>query len=156
MLSEYNRKKSSESDMALSLAREELDSTAHKISKIVQFIMESDLSLDTVREEMRQLEAKKRSLEAQIKEIAANYNASAMSEVMIAELVRKFKDSIQNNNFQGCRQFLHSFVEKVVSFRDRVEIFFQVHLPNHDNNIFSQLKSMESKKTLREDYKRAG
>jgi site-specific DNA recombinase len=155
MVREYNDRKCAEFNMELSVVDEELTDISAKINKIVRFITESDLSLETVREEMKQLELKKRSLEAQIKEMTVIDNASFVSEMMIAELVNRFKNSLQDRDISECRQFLHFFVEKVVSFRDRIEIFFKIHIPDNED-IFSQLKSEELTKTIREQYKQTG
>jgi len=153
MLSEYNDRKISETAFIMDAAQEELDDISNKINKIIQFIMESDLSIETVREEMKQLEVRKRSLKAQIKEISTSNNTTILAEEMIRELVHKSKESVQNRDIQECRQFLHSFVDKVLSYRDKVEIFFKIHVSDNTNDFFSQMKSEECTKTLRKEYK---
>jgi site-specific DNA recombinase len=157
MLSDYNQKRLSESSMAFELANEELDEINRKIGKILHFITESDLSIDTVKEEMKQLEAKKYYLEGYIHEISLNNNVALMSETMITELIIQSKESIKNRNIQDCRSFLHSYIDKVISYPNRVEVFFKIRIPDDDStDTLSQLKSERRKRTLHEEYTQAG
>ena len=72
---------------------------------------------------------------------------------MIRDLASKSREAVQSRNLPECRQFLHSFVEKVLSHRDRVEIYFKIHVSYDTNVAFSQLRSEECKRALREEYK---
>jgi site-specific DNA recombinase len=152
MLSEYNDRQREETEIALDSAQEGLDDVNSKIEKIVRFIMESDLSLETVKDEMKQLELKKRSLEARIREISLTNNTAVLSEGMIVELVNKTKESLTNRNIPECRQFLNAYIEKVVSHRDRVEIFFKIHVSDDGNDTLSQFTSGKDRKTLQREY----
>jgi hypothetical protein len=154
MLLEYNEQKMSETAIVLESAQEELDDISYKISKIVGFIMESDLSLETVREEMRQLESRKRFLEAQIKDITTKNSTTFLSEETIIDLINKTGESLSTRDIRECRLFLHSYIDKVVSYRERVEIFFRVLAPDNADDIFTQVKSEERTRTLREEYSR--
>jgi hypothetical protein len=80
--------------------------------------MESDLSLETVKEEMKQLESRKRSLEAQIREISLTNNIAIFSEEMIVELVHKSREALTSRNIPECRQFINSYIDKILSHHD--------------------------------------
>jgi site-specific DNA recombinase len=154
MLCEYNERENSETESALESAQEELDDVTRKIDKIVRFIMESDLSLETVKEEMKRLELKKRSLETQIREITFTSNTAILSEEMIIELINKSKECLTSRNIPECRKILSSYIDKVVAYRDKVKIFFKIHVPDNENTALSQLTSEEDRKTLQKGYGR--
>jgi site-specific DNA recombinase len=153
MLNEYNQKKSSESNIELGQANLELAETGHKISSVVRLVSESGISVDTVKEDLRQLEERKQFLEAYIKEMDLKRKSSLISEEVILELIYKSKDFIMNRNFAECRNFIHSYIEKVVVFEDRVEVFFKIQVPDAVTDIVVPLTSGESKAAIREEYK---
>jgi site-specific DNA recombinase len=155
-LLEYAQRQNFESDRELAFVQEELGTVIHKINRIVRFVTESDLSIETVRKEMKQLELMKHSLETQILEMTITSTASIISESMIADHISKFREAVENRDIRESRQFIHSFVEKVISHRDRVEIFFRLHASNGSDDSLSQLRSEESRATLRKEYRQTG
>ncbi|MDR2522288.1 MAG: recombinase zinc beta ribbon domain-containing protein [Synergistaceae bacterium] len=125
MLSGYNQKKSAESSGELTKANAELEETTRKISSIVQLVTESGISIETVKDELRRQEDRKRFIEGYIQELGMKNRVAAISEEAVLELLNCSKDFVRTRNIPECRNFINSYIEKVVVFGDRVEVFFQ-------------------------------
>ena len=147
MLTEYNRKKTAESDDELSIAIRELENVNQKIGKIIQLVSESGVSIDTVKDEMKRLEEQKLFVEAQIREIGRDNNTAMITEETIVDLINRSKEFVQTRNIPECRNFIESYVGKVIIYGEKVEVQFKIHVPDDDNTI-SPLASEERIKVL--------
>lgn len=153
MLNDYNRKKSAESNGELIQANAELAETERKISSIVQLVSESGISIETVKDDLKRLEERKRFMESYIHELDMRNKASLISEETILELLNRSKDFVMSRNIAECRNFIHSYVEKVVVFEDKVEVFFKVRVPDEKSGEVVPLTSEEDLSALRKEYK---
>ena len=153
MLTEYNRKKTAESNDELGIAMRELADVNQKIGKVVQLVSECGVSIDTVKGEMKRLEERKLFVEAQIREIGRDNNASMITEDTIIELINRSGEFIKTRNIPECRNFIESYVDKVIIYGDKVEVKFKIHVPDDDDTI-SPLASGERIKVLQNGYKR--
>jgi site-specific DNA recombinase len=154
MLTEYNRRKTAESSDELNIAKRELESVNQKINKVIQLVSESDVSIDTVKDEMKKLEERKYFVEAQIREISKDTNTLMITEETIIDLVNRSKEFVQTRNIPECRNFIDSYVGKVVIYGDKVEVQFKIYVPDNDDTI-SPLASEERIKVLQNGYKSA-
>ena len=152
MLTEYNRKKAAESNDELSIAKRELEDVNQKIRKVVQLVSESGVSIDTVKDEMKKLEERKLFVEAQIREISRDTGASMITDETIIDLINRSKEFVQTRNIPECRNFIDSYVGKVIIYGDKVEIQFKIHVPDGDDTI-SPLTSGERIKALQNGYR---
>jgi site-specific DNA recombinase len=87
MLTDYNQKKSAETDGELSQMEKELAEINVKIGKVIQLVSETGVSIDTVKKELKRLEDRKLFMEGYIKDMRMNDNASIVSEDTIRELL---------------------------------------------------------------------
>jgi site-specific DNA recombinase len=153
MLNEYNQKKSSESSTELSQAQGEFETVMRKISAVIQLVTESGISIETVKEELRKLEERKRFIEGYIQELGLKNNVSLISEEAVSELLNRSGDFIKAHNVPECRNFINAYIEKVIVYREKVEILFKIHVPNETADKVVPSKSEEGLMELRREYK---
>ena len=154
MLTEYNRKKITESSNELNIAHKELADVNQKISKVIQLVSESGISIDTVKDELKRLEERKQFVEAQIREISRDTDTSIINEETIIALVNHSREFVKTRNIPECRNFIESYISKVTIYSDKVKVQFKIHVPADDDTI-SPLASEERVKVLQNDYRRA-
>jgi site-specific DNA recombinase len=155
MLTDYNQKKSAETSGELSQAEKEFAEINVKIGKVIQLVSESGVSIDTVKGELKRLEDRKLFMEGYIKDMRMNSNASMISEETIRELLCRSQEFVRTRNIPECRNFIQSYVEKVIVYEGKVEVCFRIHIPDNDGRGVRPIKSEEEIATLREEYKSA-
>jgi site-specific DNA recombinase len=153
MLNEYNQKKSAESCFELNQANNELKEAARKIGAVIQLVTESGISIETVKEELRKLEERKRFIEGYIQELSLKNKVSQLSEEAVLELLNRSRDFVRTRDIPECRNFINSYIEKVIVYGDRVEVFFKIHVPDEAAENVVPLKSEEGMTELRREYK---
>jgi site-specific DNA recombinase len=135
MLCEYGKKMQEESKGDFEDAVRELEETNKRIEKIVELVSESGISIETVREELKRLEEKKRTTEGTIHELGIRNNAKNMSEETIRAMIGKSKELVEARNISECRKIVSNFVESVVVHRDSVKIQFKINVPDEANKL---------------------
>jgi site-specific DNA recombinase len=153
MLTAYNRKKKAESDDELSLAQRELEDVNQRIGMVIELVSESGVSIDTVKDNLKNLEERKRFIEAYIKEIGRAEDASMTTEETIIDLVNRSRDFVKTRNIPECRNFIESYVGKVLVYADKVEVQFKIQVPDADKDSISPLASEERIRVLQNDYR---
>lgn len=147
------QKKTMENSNELTVYTPELGKVKEKIGNIINLVLESGMSVNTVRENLKQLEDQKQILEPSIKDINDNVRASTVSEEMISVLIERSRDFIRTKNIPECRNFIENYIEKVMVYNDHVEVIFKINIPSSENNVILPLKSQEHIKVLQKDYK---
>jgi site-specific DNA recombinase len=155
MLNDYNRKKTEEADEETKLALVELDEINGKISKVIKLVTESGISIDTVKDELKQMEERKHFVEGYLKDIRLKNNISTISDDTINDLILKSKGFVQAHNIAECQNFIHSYVEKVIVYNERVEIFFKISIPDDADDTIIPLKTKMNLDSLKRDYRKA-
>ena len=61
---------------------------------------------------------------------------------------------VRTRNIPECKNFISSYIEKVVVYVDRVKVVFKVHVPDAENDSIVLLKSGEEIQAIREEYGR--
>jgi len=87
---------------------------------------------------MDELVDRKTSLEAQINEQEARRKVTRISEEQVRKLFSMFRSFVEERNIPECKKFIHNYVDKVVVYKDRVEVIFNV--------VFSVMKKQEAYK----------
>ena len=153
MLTEYCMKKRNESNDELGLVYRELEDVSQKISKVIQLVSESGVSIDTVKEDLKRLEERKRFIEEHVREISRDTDAAMITEETIVGLVNRSRDFVRTRNIPECRNFIESYVEKVIVYADRVEVQFKIQVPNEAMDDVSPLSSEERIGLIQKEYK---
>ena len=155
MLNDYNQKKSSELNSETVQAQNELEEVKAKISAAFRLVTEAGISIETVREDMKALEERKKFIEAYIEEMSTANKASKFSEDMLLTLIVRSKELVRSKNILECRNFIKSFIEKVILFEDKAEVQYKIRIPGEDGNSTVPLKSIEDLSTVKNLYKSA-
>lgn len=153
MLNDYSRRKAEASDSDLGLVRRELTKLNEKISKVVRLVSESEVSIDTVKEELKRLEELKQLAEGQLRELTLENESTVITEEKIRELVERSRDFVRTKNIPECRNFIESYVERVTVYHDRVEVQFKIHIPDDSRENLVPLKSEGQIKMIQADYR---
>jgi len=154
MLSEYNKKKTTESNDELNIYLKQLRDVNNKITSIINLVSESGVSISTVKDNLKQLEERKLFYEAQIKSIDEAIKMSVINENMIQSLVERSRDFVRAKNIPECRNFIENYVKKVLVYSDRVEVIFKIHVPSDDDDTsVVPLTSHEVIKTLQREHR---
>ena len=153
MLNEYNQRKSQETDVELTLVHNELAEVIEKISKIIRLVSEAGISIETLAPELKQLEERKNYLEKHIQEVTFSSKTSMITENNILDLINRSSEFVKTKNVAECRNFIQSYIEKVIVYAEHVEILFKIHVPNDNSDEVLPLKSKTSIEAIREEYK---
>jgi len=152
MLNDYNQKAALETNSELVKAKAELTENQQKVSKIIKLVTETEISIDTVKAELKQLEEQKQYLESYIKELEAANKAKSISEEQVKEIIKKLGEFIRTHNLAECRNFIDNYIEKVIVYNDKVDIIFKVNVFDKQTGKVSQMKSEGSKAAVQNSY----
>jgi site-specific DNA recombinase len=155
MLNDYNRRKAEEADVETRLASGELAEINGKISNVIRLVSESGISIETVKDELKQMEDRKLFLESYLRDMCLKNSVATVSENAICELISKSREFVRIRNIPECRNFINSYIEKVIVYNERVEVLFKVHVPGEANDVISPLKSEEDINLLKKGYRQA-
>jgi len=125
-----------------------------EISKTLEIVCQTGISIDTVKEKLQLLEQQKHRLQHNIEALTINVNLH-ISENMVYELVEKAKEFIKNKNLPECKSFINSYIEKVVVYSEKVEVRFKINVPSKDNKALDPLVIEETLANIYANYKDA-
>jgi site-specific DNA recombinase len=87
---------------------------------------------------MEELSDRKASLEAKLKGKEVRSHGLQVTEDQIRKLFSMFWGLIKERNIPECKRFIHNYVDRVIIYKDRVEVILSV--------VFSVLKEQEDYK----------
>ena len=71
---------------------------------------------------------------------------------MIYNLIDASREFVRTKNISECKNFIQSYIEKVIVYGERVEVLFKIHVPSDDGEV-EPLMSGESIKVLKRQYR---
>ena len=152
MLNDYNQKVASETDSEMSKAKAELTENQRKVSGIIKMVTEAGISVDMVKTDLTELEKQRQYLESYIKELEATNKANSISEEQVKDIIRKSGEFIRIHNLAECRNFIDTYIEKVIVYENKVDIIFKVNVFDKNTGEVSQMKSEGTKEALTQGY----
>ena len=105
------------------------------------------------KDKIAELEDEKVALETRLKELGSTDPALNMDEETLRKLISKFKGFVQEKNIPECKKFIQSFVDRVVVYKDHVEVTLKVTSNFSAQNECIILKTEEKIKTLFRRFK---
>jgi DNA-binding transcriptional MerR regulator len=132
----------------LELAKKELGVTRQKIDKLLRLVLETDVSSETISDELKRLEESKAYLERRMNELTINDTAILFTESLTADLLSQSRDIVRRRNLVECRNLMYAFVENVVVCRDSVEVLFKVSVPDDEGHELVPLRIKQSKEAI--------
>jgi site-specific DNA recombinase len=149
-LNEYHEKMAAKSSGELETAMKELAETERKIARVVALATETDTSVDVFKAELQKLKNSKVFLESKINELRTSNTVAKIPVEVTADLLNRSREIIKSQDFAECRNVITAFVEKVVVYKDRVDVVFKVMVPDDEGNGgLSPIISEEAIETVR-------
>ena len=89
----------------------------------------------------------------QRKEIEDKNTSNAISEAIVKELIDKSSEFIKTKKLSECRNFITSYIDKVIVYENKVEVIFRFKTLNNETGEFEPMKSEATRKSLIKKYK---
>ena len=154
-LNAYNIKMSEHGRGDLELAKKELVSTKQKIDKLLRLIVETDVSADTISDELKRLDESKRYLEQRIEELTVSNTTVTFTDELTADLLSRSREIVRTRNLVECRNLIYAFVESIIVYKDKVDVIFKVNVPDIEGHRLIPLRIEQSKAIIIENYGKA-
>lgn len=132
--------------------QKELKEVKEQIDNIVSAITKG-LFHEEFKVKMDELHNKKNKLELNIRELESKSHAPTISEEQIRNLFSMFRSFVMERNLPECKKFIQNYVNKVIVYKDHVEVIFNVAFDFLEKNNPLCIKSSIDKKTLFKIYK---
>lgn len=121
-INEYNVKRSSESQSELALLTKELEGVTNQISNLVDAIASGAIQFTSIMDKLKKLENSKANLESRLIEMNNKMKTASINEGMVKSYLDQHRQYIENKDFDACKQFISQYVEKVIIYKDEIEV----------------------------------
>lgn len=129
----------------------ELADISKQIGNIVSAITQGFAS-EELKLKMEELRDRKASLETKLKENEVRSHGLQVTEDQIRKLFSMFRGFVKERNIPECKKFIHNYVDRVIVYKDRVEVIFSVVFSVLKEQEAYKIKSAVSKSTLFKMY----
>lgn len=147
-LNEHLRKSEVGDQQELKKAQTELAKLNKQLGNIVTAVSNGN-AFQSLLDQMGELEERKVLLETRIQELETKTNEIVVTEEAMRNLFKMFREAVQNHNVPEIRRFVDIYVQKVVVYRERVEVTFRVSAPDTDpGDRPLELQSTETRQKL--------
>ena len=137
MLNEYQQKSSTSITKEVSEMEAKLKEINKQIANIITTI-ESGFFQESFKTRMTDLEKEKQSLEISIQQLSIKDAAVEITEDNLRNMFKMFKQFVTEKNIPECKKFTNSYVDKVIVYKDHLEVTFKVALSfEQKSNIYS-------------------
>lgn len=131
-LAEFQTKKdASYKDEAVRIERN-LRETERQIENIVTAVA-TGISNAALMSKLDELEQQKEAIEKQIMLYRSKTQEAAISEDALKQLLAAFKDHVSNRNIPEIKKFIGSYVEKVIVYKEHVELILKLNVEEKQN-----------------------
>lgn len=152
MLNDYNAMMSSQSDNEITAIKTQIQDIDRKIGNLLDLVSDGGVKIDTIGGKLKELEAQRQKFEDTLKELELKNKASLISEEQVKEIIIRSGEFIRAHNISECRNFIKSYVEKVIVYDEKVEVIFKVNVFDKETGEVVPMKSEETVKNLRLEY----
>ena len=67
--------------------------------------------------------------------------------------INQSKEFVKTKNLAECRQFIKTYIKKVLVYEEKVEVIFNIGIPNENISVVEPIKTIEDIDVLQRDYK---
>ena len=152
MLNDYNAMMSSQSDSEINAIKTQIQDIDRKIGNLLDLVSDGGVKIDTIGGKLKELEAQRQEFEDTLKELELKNKASLISEEQVKEIIIRSGEFIRAHNISECRNFIKSYIEKVIVYDEKVEVIFKVNVFDKETGEVVPMKSKETVKNLRLEY----
>ena len=123
---------------------------------IVKFMFFTKIiPLDTLMDKLKQLEHSKTQQKERIAELEKNIKNINIDENTIQNLIEHSREFIMTKNLPICKNILKEYINKVVVYMDKVEIYFKLNIiEQQELSVVSlPMTAEEDIDTIKKEYK---
>jgi len=154
-MSTYSQKISEHGRGELDAAQKELAATVQNVDRLIKLVMDTGVSVDTVADQLKRLEASKTYLERRIDELKVSNTAISFTDEVTVELLHRSREIVKTRNLVECRNLMYAFVDSVVVYSGKVDVKFKVNVPDAAGHSLVPLQVEHSKEGILESFKKA-
>lgn len=137
MLNEYQQKSNSITTKEVSEMEIKLNEIDKQIANIITAI-ENGFFQESFKTRMTDLEKEKQSLEISIQQLKIKDTVVEITEESLQKMFGMFKQFVTEKSIPECKKFIDSYVDKVIVYKDHLEVTFKVVFSfEQKNNIYS-------------------
>jgi len=156
MLNEYQLKSNTNINKELSEMGVKLKEIKNQIANIVNAI-ENGFFQESFKTRMTELEQEKQLLGIAIQQLSIRDAAVEITEDNLRNMFKMFKQFVTEKNIPECKKFINSYVDKVIVYKDHLEVTFKVAFSfEQKNNIYSFKTSVKMTNLFKTYRKAAG
>lgn len=136
-LNEFQAKSNSKMTQEVLEMKIRLEEIQKQISNIVTAI-ENGFFQESFKSRMSELEDEKHSLEIAIQQMSVKNTTVMITEDHLRQTISMFKQFVTEKNIPECKKFINSYVDKVIVYKDHLEVTFKVVFAfEQKDNIYS-------------------
>lgn len=133
-------------------AKKELDNVDKQINNIVSAIAQG-FAYDEFKIKMEELKDRKTKLESTLMEQEIKRQAPQITEEQVKNLFAMFRGFVRERNIPECKKFIQNYVDKVIVYKDHVEVIFSVVFTILEDYEAYKIRSSIKKATLFKKYR---
>jgi len=156
MLNEYQLKSNTNLNKEVSEMSVKLKEIDKQIANIVKAV-ENGFFQESFKTRMTDLEKEKQSVETSIQQLSIRETVVEITEENLRNMFKMFKQFVTEKNIPECKKFINSYVDKVIVYKDHLEVTFKVAFSfEQKNNIYSFKTSVKITNLFKTYRKAAG
>lgn len=137
---------------SIEVITKELNDVNKQISNIISAIAHG-FAHDEFKVKMDNLKDRKNTLEIILKEQESRSQAPKITEGQVKKLFRMFRSFVTERNIPECKNFIQNYVDRVIVYRDHIEVIFNVVFNILKDYEVYKIRSYVKKSTLFKKYR---
>ena len=155
LMKEYHKTTLKQQQQELKQLKSALERTEKGLSNIIETIAIAGIPSDTLMDKLKQLEESKTQQKERIAELEKSIKNINIDENTIQNLIEHSREFIMTKNLPICKNILKEYINKVVVYMDKVEIYFKLNIiEQQELSVVSlPMTAEEDIDTIKREYK---
>jgi site-specific DNA recombinase len=124
-LQSYQSERSNDNEKEVKEINARLHEVNIQLENIINAVA-SGYTKSAFKDKISELEKLKNELELRLKEIELTNSSLSVNESMLRKMIAMFQQYVKEQNIPECKKFIDSFLQKVVIYKDKVEVVFKI------------------------------
>ena len=133
--------------------KSEYEEIEQKIDKVVKLVSESGVTIDTVSQEIKELEEKREAIEKQIDNLNKESVSFYISEKQLNEMTVHEQIVRDKTNKKKLREIVSYYVKNIYVYLDRIEIEYKFSVPGNDADKLIPMTTVETLEKVKEEHR---
>jgi len=152
-LLQYQKRRQKSISNDSNILKSEHEEIDQKIEKIVRLVSESGVTIDTVSQEIKVLEEKRKKIEGQIDNLNKETASLIISEKQLNEMKVHEQIVRDRTDLNKLRQIISYYVKNVFVYYDRIEIEYKFAISGNDNGELIPMTTVEALEKVKEEHR---